>query len=124
MEVHHDFETLTGDVISRTLFGSNFEEGKKIFELMKELTVLTIQVIQSVYIPGWRYLFFLFNILIIFFQLFDWLLDIRVCLISFLYNEEKSRFFIFGGLIFLFGIFFSGLCPPRGTTGLRKLTKM
>lgn len=57
VEVHHDLETLTGDVISRTLFGSNFEEGKKIFELMKELTVLTIQVIQSVYIPGWRYFF-------------------------------------------------------------------
>ncbi|KAM7503867.1 hypothetical protein LguiB_002771 [Lonicera macranthoides] len=56
VEVHHDLETLTGDVISRTLFGSNFEEGKKIFELMKELTVLTIQVIQSVYIPGWRFM--------------------------------------------------------------------
>nr|QNS30009.1 cytochrome P450 [Nothapodytes nimmoniana] len=56
VEVWHDIETLTADVISRTLFGSNYEEGKRIFELMRELTVLTIQVIRSVYIPGRRFL--------------------------------------------------------------------
>lgn len=54
VDVWHDIETLTGDVISRTLFGSNFEEGRRIFELMKELTALTIDVIRSVYIPGQR----------------------------------------------------------------------
>ncbi|KAK3009358.1 hypothetical protein RJ639_013094 [Escallonia herrerae] len=56
VDVHHDLETLTGDVISRTLFGSSYEENREIFELMKELVVLTIQVIQSVYIPGWRFM--------------------------------------------------------------------
>ncbi|KAM7495357.1 hypothetical protein LguiB_029966 [Lonicera macranthoides] len=56
VDVHHDFETLTGDMIARTLFGSSFKECKKIFELIKELQVLTIQVIQSVYIPGWRFM--------------------------------------------------------------------
>ncbi|KAL3508818.1 hypothetical protein ACH5RR_028219 [Cinchona calisaya] len=56
LDVWHDIETLTGDVISRTLFGSNFEEGRRIFELMKELTSLTIDVIRSVYIPGQRFL--------------------------------------------------------------------
>nr|AGX93061.1 7-deoxyloganic acid 7-hydroxylase-like protein [Vinca minor] len=56
VEVWHDIETLTGDVISRTLFGSNYEEGRRIFELMKELTALTIDVIRSVYIPGQRFL--------------------------------------------------------------------
>lgn len=54
VEVWHDIETLTGDVISRTLFGSNYEEGRRIFELMRELTALTIDVIRSVYIPGKR----------------------------------------------------------------------
>nr|AGX93060.1 7-deoxyloganic acid 7-hydroxylase-like protein [Tabernaemontana elegans] len=56
VDVWHDIETLTGDVISRTLFGSNYEEGRRIFELMKELTALTIDVIRSVYIPGQRFL--------------------------------------------------------------------
>nr|QWX38540.1 secologanin synthase 5 [Ophiorrhiza pumila] len=56
VEVWHDIETLTGDVISRTLFGSKYEEGRRIFELMKELTTLTIDVCRSVYIPGKRFL--------------------------------------------------------------------
>nr|AKI87771.1 DL7H1 [Gentiana rigescens] len=56
VEVWHDLETLTGDVIARTLFGSNYDEGKRIFELMRELTSLTIDVVRSVYIPGQRFL--------------------------------------------------------------------
>lgn len=45
---------LTGDVISKTAFGSNFEEGRKIFQLLTELGDTTEEVLQSVYIPGWR----------------------------------------------------------------------
>ncbi|XP_059650993.1 7-deoxyloganic acid hydroxylase-like [Cornus florida] len=55
VDVWPDLETLSGDAISRTLFGSSYEEGKDVLHLMKELTELTIQVIQSVYIPGRRF---------------------------------------------------------------------
>ncbi|CAL5403815.1 unnamed protein product [Camellia sinensis] len=43
-------------VISRAAFGSNYEDGRKIFKLQKELHVLIIQTISTVYIPGWRFL--------------------------------------------------------------------
>ena len=47
-------QRLTSDVISHTAFGSNYEEGRKIFELQKEQAEHVIAVSRTLYIPGWR----------------------------------------------------------------------
>lgn len=54
LDVQPYMEALTSDVISRTSFGSNYQEGRQIFELQSQLAQLTHQLIQSSYIPGWR----------------------------------------------------------------------
>ncbi|XP_077227715.1 cytochrome P450 CYP72A616-like [Tasmannia lanceolata] len=56
LDVWSEFENLTGDVISRTAFGSNYLEGKSIFQLQKEQAVLVNEASQMLYIPGFRFL--------------------------------------------------------------------
>ncbi|KAJ0100886.1 hypothetical protein Patl1_04987 [Pistacia atlantica] len=56
LDVWPSLANLTGDVISKTAFGSNFEEGRKIFELLTELADIMTEVLHSVYIPGLRFL--------------------------------------------------------------------
>ena len=50
-------QSLAGDVISRAAFGSSYEEGKKIFQLLKEQARIGAALLRSatsVYVPGWR----------------------------------------------------------------------
>ncbi|KAI3778600.1 hypothetical protein L2E82_07980 [Cichorium intybus] len=49
-------QTMSNDVISRTAFGSSFEEGTKVFELLHEMLVLIVKSIQSDFFPGSRFL--------------------------------------------------------------------
>ncbi|KAG7023689.1 Cytochrome P450, partial [Cucurbita argyrosperma subsp. argyrosperma] len=54
VDVWPEIQRLTADVISRAAFGSNFEEGKKLFELLKQLTLFTVEAMQTLYLPGFR----------------------------------------------------------------------
>ncbi|KAK1416126.1 hypothetical protein QVD17_31914 [Tagetes erecta] len=49
-------DTLAGDVISRTAFGSSYEEGKKIFQIQKEQIDLIFQLLLILHVPGKRFI--------------------------------------------------------------------
>ncbi|PIA26895.1 hypothetical protein AQUCO_08600045v1 [Aquilegia coerulea] len=56
LDVWPDIQNLTADVISRTAFGSSYEEGRRIFQLQTEQAELLKQAFQSIHIPGHRFL--------------------------------------------------------------------
>ncbi|KAM0015289.1 putative secologanin synthase [Helianthus debilis subsp. tardiflorus] len=47
---------LAGDVISRTAFGSSYEEGQKIFRILEEQIDLVNQMLFIIYLPGRRFI--------------------------------------------------------------------
>ena len=53
VDVWPEFQNLTGDVISRTAFGSSYQEGMKIFQLQDELAERLMQAFQTLFIPGY-----------------------------------------------------------------------
>ncbi|KGN59713.2 cytochrome P450 CYP72A219 [Cucumis sativus] len=57
IDVWPDLQNMTADVISRTAFGSSYDEGKKIFQLLKEWAMLLMSYLtkRGYYIPGARY---------------------------------------------------------------------
>nr|TKS15953.1 cytochrome P450 734A1-like [Populus alba] len=56
IDVHGELQNFTSDVIAKTAFGSNYEEGKRIFLLQDQHKYLAYQALGNVYIPGFRFL--------------------------------------------------------------------
>ncbi|WZZ06971.1 hypothetical protein YC2023_092892 [Brassica napus] len=56
LDVHREVHSLSAHMLSRTAFGNNVEEGKRIFALQERMMRLFYLVRWSIYIPGYRFL--------------------------------------------------------------------
>ncbi|CAN6446433.1 unnamed protein product [Victoria cruziana] len=56
LDVWEELQVLTSDVISRTAFGSSYEEGRQIFNIQKEQLKLLFDAVTAIHIPGFRFL--------------------------------------------------------------------
>nr|GEV53292.1 cytochrome P450 CYP749A22-like [Tanacetum cinerariifolium] len=52
IDVHKEFGLVTTDVISRTAFGSSYAEGKHIFDMVAQLTAITVRNVYKLRFPG------------------------------------------------------------------------
>jgi len=55
LDVWPDLQIMSSEVISRTSFGSSYEEGRTVFELQNEQAEYVIRIARSIHIPGSRY---------------------------------------------------------------------
>nr|QWK52349.1 cytochrome P450 721A1 [Isatis tinctoria] len=55
LDIHKEIHSLSEDMLSRTAFGNNVEEGKRIFALQERMKRLFYLVRWSIYIPGFRF---------------------------------------------------------------------
>ncbi|XP_021976686.1 cytochrome P450 CYP749A22 [Helianthus annuus] len=56
-DVHEEFLTMTSEVISKIVFGSNYEEGKQIFQKQGALIGLAAKQLSKVRLPGFGMMF-------------------------------------------------------------------
>ncbi|KAG7021795.1 Cytochrome P450, partial [Cucurbita argyrosperma subsp. argyrosperma] len=56
IDVFDWFQTLAEDVVTKTVFGSSYEDGKAIFKLQTQQMILASEAFQKVFIPGYRFL--------------------------------------------------------------------
>ncbi|KAL6615622.1 hypothetical protein ACP70R_037892 [Stipagrostis hirtigluma subsp. patula] len=56
LDVWPELQNLSGDVISRTAFGSSYHEGRKIFQLLAEQAERLSKSLQMIVIPGYMFL--------------------------------------------------------------------
>lgn len=56
LDIWPELQSLTKDAISRTAFGSSYEEGRMIFELQREQVELVLEDVRRPSIPGFRHL--------------------------------------------------------------------
>ncbi|KAH9329407.1 hypothetical protein KI387_001515 [Taxus chinensis] len=56
IEVSQEFRCVASDIIARTAFGTNFEKGKHVFQMLAELAVLAGKSFGTIDFPGSRFL--------------------------------------------------------------------
>lgn len=54
IDVFEWFQILTEEVITRTAFGSSYEDGRAIFKLQAQQMVFAIDSFRKVFFPGYR----------------------------------------------------------------------